>query len=130
MAKSMQDLVGEAKAAVGEVSPRDASEAAAAGGLILDVREGEELTKDGRIDGALHVPRGVLESRADPASPLADRRLAALRGSDRTVHVLCASGARAAMAAQRLHEMGYRAQSITGGLKGWREAGLPVQGGG
>lgn len=129
MAKGMKDFVSEAKAAVGEIGPGDAHRRAGDGDLILDVREGEELPTDGRIDGALHIPRGVLESRADPESPSAEGRLTGLRGSDRQVHVLCASGARAAMAAQRLTEMGYRADSITGGLKGWKEAGLPVQAG-
>lgn len=129
MAKSMKDFVSEAKAAAGEIDPREAHRRQSDGDLILDVREGEELPKDGRIQGALHIPRGVLESRADPASSSGEDRLTGMRGSNRTVHVLCASGARAAMAAQRLGEMGYRADTITGGLKGWREAGLPVEGG-
>ena len=129
MAKSMKDFVREAKDAAGEIDPRDAARRQSEGDLILDVREAEELSKDGEIDGALHVPRGLLESRADPESPLAEEALTARRGSDRKVHVLCASGARAAMAAQRLTEMGYSADAVTGGLKGWRDAGLPVLGG-
>jgi rhodanese-related sulfurtransferase len=129
MAKSMKDFVDEAKAAAGEIEPGEAHRRQSDGDLILDVREGEELPKDGCIERALHIPRGILESRADPESQSADSRLIALRGSDRQVHVLCASGARAAMAAQRLTEMGYGADSISGGLKGWKAAGLPVQGG-
>lgn len=130
MSKSVKDLVAEAKAAAGEVSPREARDQAENGGLILDVREAGELSEDGRVEDALHIPRGVLESRADPQSSSANGSLTELRETERPVLVLCASGARASMAAARLQEMGYRARSIEGGLKGWREAGLPVLGDG
>ncbi|UWQ22436.1 rhodanese-like domain-containing protein [Jannaschia sp. W003] len=121
MPMSMKYLVAEAKAQVGSVSPQEAQDA---GGLILDVRESGELEEKGRVEGALHVPRGVLESRADPDLPTAERRLV----DARAVHVLCASGARAAMAAAQLRRMGYEADVIEGGLEGWRKAGLPVEG--
>ncbi len=127
MAKSMKDFVTAAKNAIGEVEPNTAHDASCKNGLILDVREADELKRDGAVKGALHVPRGVLESRADPEVPTAEPRLTALRGSAETVYVLCASGARASMAAQRLQELGYRACSIEGGLKKWLEAGLPVE---
>src|SRR5690606_533484 len=120
--------VTEAKCAVGEMSAPEAADAAEGGkALLLDVREAEELKQDGYIDGSLHIPRGVLESRADPDSSAADDRLTTFYGGDRLVYVLCASGARAAMAAQRLSEMGYHAQPVQGGLKEWRDAGLPFQ---
>lgn len=131
MAKSMKDFVAAAKNACGAVEPKTAHEEMSAKALILDVREADELTRDGAIPGALHIPRGVLESRADPELPTAEPRLTTLQGSSGgAVYVLCASGARASMAAHRLQEMGYRACSIEGGLKRWREAGLPVEGGG
>ena len=43
------------------------------------------------------------------------------------MHVLCASGARAALAADTLTTMGYSAKVIDGGLGGWKEAGLPIK---
>ena len=58
-----------------------------------------------------------------------EKALHAAHSSGRPVHVLCASGARASLAAATLDEMGYIAQPIEGGLKGWREAGRPVEGG-
>src|SRR5690606_334172 len=94
--------------------------------LILDVREPAELEKDGRIAGALHIPRGILETPADPTAQTAKARLTDLRGAGR-VHVLCASGGRAALAADTLRRMGYDADLIEGGLGGWKSAGVPVE---
>ena len=71
----------DAKAATEQVSPRTAAEA---GNLILDVREAAELGAEGRIEGSLHVPRGLLEAKADPASPFRDERLVAALESGET----------------------------------------------
>ena len=119
---SAKDLVAEAREAAGTVTP---AEAHGGGGLILDVREPGELDTKGRLAGAVHVPRGLLEFAADPDSPLANRRLTGGRNGE--VHVLCASGGRAALAAATLNRMGYSARVIEGGLDGWEKAGLPVQ---
>lgn len=126
MAMSMKDLVAEAREQIRGVSPEAAEAAASAGdAVILDVREPAELEKDGALSAALHVPRGVLEAKADPDSGAALADLTEARGA-RQVQVLCASGARAALAAATLKRMGYDASVIEGGLKGWKEAGLPV----
>ena len=127
MTLTMKDLVAEARSRVAAISPKLAEEAARDGDLILDVREPAELEKDGRIAGALHVPRGILETRADATAETAEARLTELRDS-RRVHVLCASGGRAALAADTLRRMGYDADLVEGGLGGWRSAGLPVEG--
>ena len=124
MPMGVKELVAEARKHVSSVSPAEAKEKA---DLILDVREPPELEANGRIAGALNVPRGVLETRADPESSVAEARLTALRGSG-SVHVLCGSGGRAAMAAHTLSRMGYDAAVIEGGIAGLREAGLPVEG--
>ena len=60
---------------------------------------------------------------------MADATLAARQDGGRPVHVLCASGGRAALAAAMLGEMGYDARVIEGGMTAWKEAGLPVDGG-
>ncbi|TFL18907.1 sulfurtransferase [Jannaschia formosa] len=122
----MKDLVADARSRVGAVSPQEAEDAVRRGDLILDVREPAELEKDGRIAGALHIPRGILETRADATAQTAEARLTEARGSAR-VHVLCASGGRAALAADTLQRMGYDAALIEGGLGGWKSAGLPVE---
>lgn len=126
MTMTMKDLVADARSRVDAVSPQEAEEAARSGDLILDVREPAELEKDGRIAGALHIPRGILETRADATAQTAEPRLTELRGSGR-VHVLCASGGRAALAADTLQRMGYDAVLIEGGLGGWKSAGLSLE---
>jgi rhodanese-related sulfurtransferase len=123
MSMSMKDLVAEARGRIVAVSP---AQAQAAGELILDVREPDELEQKGRVPDALHVPRGLLEAHADPDNPMSSARLTAARGGA-TVDVLCTSGARAALAAAVLDRMGYRARVIEGGLEGWQKAGLPVE---
>lgn len=123
---TLKNLVADARSRVGAFSPREAEEAVRNGDLILDVREPAELEKDGRIAGALHIPRGIPETRADATAQTAESRLTELRGSGR-VHVLCASGGRAALAADTLQRMGYDAGLVEGGLGGWKSAGHPVE---
>ena len=94
--------------------------------VILDVRDAPELAASGKIKGAVHVPRGMLEFRADPESPSHDRALQ----PDRTVLVYCGSGGRAALSGKTLKELGYRSVYNAGGFKELAEAGLEVERGG
>ena len=123
MTMTMKELVAEARERVDAVAPEDAL---GSGGVILDVREASELADKGCVPDALHIPRGLLEASADPQSPMANEHLTVARERG-TVDVLCASGARAALAAATLDRMGYRARVIDGGLEGWAKAGLPVE---
>lgn len=92
---------------------------------LVDVREPEELDEHGLIAGAFHVPRGVLEFWADPASPAHRPELDPAR---RTV-VYCAAGARSTLAAATLQELGYGdVAHLDGGIAAWKQAGLPVVG--
>ena len=122
MVKSVVEMIGEARAQIGSVSPEAVSEELAAGGpVVIDVREPVEWER--HIQGALQVPRGLLEFVADPASP---RYNAELR-SNRRVIVYCASGARGALATLTLQDMGYEnVANLDGGIKAWVAAGLPV----
>ncbi|MEH6392339.1 MAG: rhodanese-like domain-containing protein [Sulfitobacter sp.] len=126
MNKSMKDLVADAKSRVETISPKDALSAQQSGDLILDVREPAELTTDGAVEGAVNIPRGLLEANADPETGKGNEKLVAKRGKNGRVHILCASGARATLAADCLREMGYDATVIEGGLGGWKKANLPV----
>ena len=124
MHKTMQDYVADAKAATGTIAP---TEAHASGGVILDVREAHELAESGEIADAVHIPRGFLEAKADPTAQSAHPPLTRAHGGETPVYVLCASGARAALAAKTLAEMGYEAKPIEGGLKSWCDCGLPLK---
>lgn len=126
MNKSMKDLVADAKSRVETISPEDALSAQHSGDLILDVREPAELTADGAVEGAVHIPRGLLEANADPDTGKGNDKLVAKRDKNGRVHILCASGARATLAADCLREMGYDSTVIEGGLGGWKKANLPV----
>ena len=127
MNKSMKDLVADARSRVDGIAPADAHRAMAQGDVILDGRETAELKSDGAIEGAIHIPRGLVEAQADPETGKANEALAAKRDGTGRVHVLCASGARAALAADSLRQMGYDTAVIEGGLAGWKDAGLPLR---
>jgi rhodanese-related sulfurtransferase len=121
-ATAMQ-MIMEAKGQVGTVGAEAAAGELASGSAVLvDVREPEEW-QHGHIDGSVPAPRGLLEFIADPTSP---RHNEAMDPAKRTI-VVCASGARATLAALTLKTMGYvDAVVMEGGLKGWADAGLPT----
>lgn len=125
MGKSASELVGEAKGRVENLDP-DAVEQELAGGdaILVDLREAEELAANGRIPGAVHVPRGMLEFRADPTSTY---HQAPLDPSKRVI-LHCASGGRSALAAATLQDMGYAdVAHLDGGITAWKDAGKPVE---
>lgn len=118
MAKSAKELVEAANAVVPRISVGDAQEKIGAEGvLVVDVRDAPELDKTGKVAGAVHVPRGMLEFRADPESPYHDTNFA----KDKTVIVYCASGGRSALAGQALKELGYGEVYNLGAFSEWAD---------
>ena len=125
MEKSVGELVAEAKARVENLDP-DAVEAelSSGGAVLIDLRETEEITADGRIPGAVHVPRGMLEFRADPTSQYHQEPF----DRSRRIILHCASGGRSALGAASLQAMGYGdVAHLDGGMKAWKDAGKPVE---
>jgi rhodanese-related sulfurtransferase len=124
-AKTAATLIAEAKGRIENLSPAAvAAEVETGDVLLVDLREAEELRQNGRIPGAIHAPRGMLEFYADPTSAY---HQSAFDPEARTV-LYCASGGRSALAADALQTLGYtRVAHLDGGLKGWKEAGLPVE---
>ncbi|WP_127115883.1 rhodanese-like domain-containing protein [Shimia sediminis] len=114
-------LLEAAQAVVPKISTKDAMAKMAEGALLLDIRDAPELELHGRANGSHHVPRGMLEFRADPATPFHDAELQ----FDRPVILHCASGGRAALAGKLLKDMGYAEVYNLGGFKDWKEAGGP-----
>src|SRR6476660_708816 len=115
---SYRELLQEAKASIEEVDARRAQELLGDedSPLLVDVRERDEW-EQGRIPGAVHVPRGHLESRIEGVAP--DR--------SRPVLLYCSQGNRSAFAAKTLSELGYeRTISLAGGYTDWQQNGLPT----
>ena len=120
MARSVTQLVQAANAVVPRIAVARAQELIAkAGALVVDVREASEVQQSGKVSGAVHVPRGLLEFVADPQSPSHDPRFE----TGKPVIVYCAGGGRAALAGQALKEMGYGEVYNLGGFADWADSG-------
>lgn len=121
---TVKDLLTAARAAVPMISPRDAAELIDSGkALALDVRDGTEVAASGKVKGALHVSRGLLEFKADRESPLYDTAF----GRAATIIVYCASGGRSALAGKTLKDMGYADVRNLGGFQDWAAAGGSIE---
>jgi rhodanese-related sulfurtransferase len=118
-------LVAEARSRIQNLSPAEVrAELEQSGTVLIDIREANELTENGMIPGAVHAPRGMLEFYADPTSPYYRAEF----DPERRIILTCASGGRSALAADRLRQMGFdNVAHLDGGLKAWKELGLPVR---
>jgi rhodanese-related sulfurtransferase len=124
MATSVKQMLEAANAAVPKITPAQAKEMMAKGNtLVVDVRDGTEVAASGKVAGAVHVSRGMLEFRADPESPYHDKNFA----KDKSVVVYCASGGRSALAGKMLKDLGYDQVYNLGGFKDWAESGGAVE---
>lgn len=122
MSTSLAEMLEAANAVVPKISVADAMAKIEAGALLLDIRDAPELQMQGRAQDAHHVPRGMLEFRADAQSPFHDPEFR----RDRPVVLYCASGGRAALAGKALKDMGFAEVYNLGGLKDWIEGGGPA----
>ena len=122
--KKAIDIVAEARSRIETIDGASLAAELAGGALLVDLREPAEIVEMGRIASSVHVPRGMLEFRADPSSPY---HLDGFDPARRTI-LHCASGARSALAAAALQDMGYtNVAHLDGGLKAWVAAGRPVE---
>jgi rhodanese-related sulfurtransferase len=118
-------MVEAAKREIEEIPASAAVELARRGDVVLvDIRDIRELARDGRVPGAFHAPRGMLEFWIDPASPY----FKPVFGSDKRFVFFCAGGLRSALAAKTAQDMGLKPVAhIIGGFGAWRKAGGPVE---
>jgi rhodanese-related sulfurtransferase len=115
--KTAAQVFQESRQRVREVSGPEALALAAEGAVVIDCREPNEWNL-GHVPGALHIPRGILESNIEAAVP-----------RDRRILLYCASGNRSALAAESLAAMGYGdVVSLRTGFRGWVDAGGDVDG--
>ena len=124
MTTGLKQMMDAANAVVPRITPAEAREMIAKGNtLVVDVRDAPELEKSGKVAGAVHVSRGMLEFRADPDSPYHDKNFA----RDKTVILYCGSGGRSALAAKTLKDMGYDQVYNVGAFKDWAESGGAIE---
>jgi rhodanese-related sulfurtransferase len=124
MPTSVKQLLAAANEVVPRVTPDEAGKLVADGNaLLVDVRDGTEVAKTGKIKGAVHVSRGMIEFKADADTPYHD----AAFQKDRPIILYCASGGRSALAGKVLKDMGYERVLNLGGFKEAAEAGLETE---
>jgi rhodanese-related sulfurtransferase len=121
----VRQLVDEANAEIETLSVEDALALREDDGVVfVDIRDVRELKREGRVPGALHAPRGMLEFWVDPDS----RYYREVFGSGKKFVFFCAGGGRSALAAQAVQRMGLRPVAhIGGGFGAWRDAGGSVE---
>lgn len=119
MPTSVKQMIEAANAAVPKITSDEAAEMIRGGNtLVVDVRDAPEVAASGKIAGAVHVSRGLLEFRADPESSSHDKAF----DRSKTVILYCASGGRSALAGKLLKDMGYEKVFNLGGFKDWTGA--------
>ncbi len=120
--KTLKDFVSEAKSQIEEVEINEVAALLAEGYQVLDVREPAEFLA-GSVDGAVNVPRGVLE----PAADLEFKGREELQDRDKRWLLICASSGRSAMATFVLKQMGFKnVKSINCGIDAWKNAEMNV----
>lgn len=125
MKVGFKQLVSDANAAVKTWTVGDAISAVGKDDVaFIDIREPEELARDGHIPGAEHAARGMLEFYADPESPYHKP----VFSSGKTLLLYCASAGRSALAAKTLKDMGLdNVAHVGGGFKAWVASNGPVE---
>ncbi len=124
MATSVKQMMEAANATVPRITPAQAREMMAKGNtLVIDVRDAPEVEKSGKVAGAVHVSRGMLEFRADPETPYHDKNFT----RDKMVILYCASGGRSALGGKVLKDMGYTEVYNLGAFKDWVESGGAIE---
>ena len=121
--KGVEALVDEAAAQVESLSVAAARAEVSEGAVLVDLRDVRELKHEGRIPGAIHAPRGMIEFWIDPDSPY---HREALTTPDRLI-LFCSLGWRSALAAKSLQDMGITGVAhLEGGFKAWMDEGEPI----
>ncbi len=120
-------LVEEADRAIETISSEDAVKLHGSDDIVfVDIRDPRELERDGRVPGAFHCTRGMLEFWIDPESPYHKPVFA----QDKKFVFFCAGGLRSALAAQTAQMMGLKPVAhIEGGFGAWKKHGGPVESG-
>ena len=124
MSICVKDMIAAAHEVVPRITPDEAMKCIAAGDvLVVDVRDAHEVAATGKVKGAINISRGMIEFRADAATPYHEPAFQ----KDRHIIVYCASGGRSALAGKVLKEMGYQRVQNLGAFKDAKEAGIETE---
>lgn len=125
--KSYKDFMAEAVSTVDIVDVNEAQQMTDDSDvLFIDVRDGSEVQEHGKIAGAEHASRGMLEFLVDPSSPYHNKIFA----QDKKFVLYCMSGGRSTLAARLMQDMGFdKVVTLEGGFKAWKEAGGKIEAG-
>lgn len=124
--RDVEDLLAEARRRIApRLEPEEAHQAQTRGALIVDLRSSDERRRSSVVPGSIHIPRSVLEWRADPDC---EYRNPLFTDLERQLVLMCADGFSSSLAAATLRELGWRrATDLVGGFNAWNEAKLPVR---
>ena len=123
--KSSKELVKEANETIKIMSPEQVKSSYDKGEVtLIDIRDIRELWKEGTIENAIHIPRGMLEFWLDPQSSYYQEKKI---GNIKNIVLFCALGLRSALATKALKEMGFdNVANAEGGFDSLKNVGLPV----
>ena len=122
--KGYRALLDEANAQVATMTVPELAAHAPGDIVLVDLRDPRELEREGKIPGAFHCPRGMLEFWIDPASPYHKPVFA----QDKLFVFHCAAGWRSLLAARTAQDMGLKPVAhLGGGFAAWRDAGGAVE---
>ncbi len=114
---TIDDLLREARGRIDRVTPEEAAREVESGAVLVDTRCSEDREREGTIPGSVHVPRTLLEWRADRIADPEGRLI-----------VVCNDGYSSSLAAANLSRLGFRrVADLVGGYRGWVAAGLPTR---
>ena len=123
--RGIDEVLAAARARLHRLTPAEAAATVRAGATLVDTRDGDLRSRDGRIQGSVHVPLSVLEWRVDPTSGHQSPELA---GREDRLILICHEGYSSSLAAVRLHDLGFaNATDVAGGFVAWAAAGLPIE---
>lgn len=123
--RGYKSLVAEAETHIETLSVEDTKALLGTSEVVLvDLRDPRELEREGKMPGAFHCPRGMLEFWIDPESPYHKPIFA----EDKRFVFFCGGGWRSALAAKTAQDMGLKPVAhMAGGFAAWKKAGAPVE---
>jgi rhodanese-related sulfurtransferase len=123
--RTVDDLLADARRNIDRLQPEEAAAEIEADAVLVDTRCDEDRRREGVVSRSVHVPRTVLEWRADPASEHHDPRIANV---EIRLIIMCNDGYSSSLAAANLKHLGFeRVADVIGGYRSWKAAGLPTE---